>query len=531
MELLRSVQWGESAVALHSLNLAEMEYKRWGEIDFVLVGRPGILVIEVTGGDVSCHGGIWRYEDGRGRVVKRHESPLAQCKDAYFSLMEKYLKMRFGHVFDDIVTGFCVILAGAPRKLLQPLLGGPDFPTRLVGSQRDVSDKGQFQAFLSSSLSHWRDLGGRRRGYLTDERVKQIVSYLRPEFERIQPLSLTLRTVRDEQVELTQDQYNCLDHWEGAERILVSGPAGCGKTFVAAEMARRAATNGSHIAFVTGTDALARELARESIPQGITLASYSTLSALERDAPFDMVIIDEGQLLLGASQLALLDRVLDGGLAAGCWAWFGDPTFQGDRSAESTRCLTQLRSLASVTPRLEQNCRNTPQVVAAVELCSGAPIGHARVKGSGPPVEYLEAPIPEAAPRAAALHLKGWLDEGVGLSEMVLLLAAGDVERFATEVGQTLSLPVLPWHQLRQHPMRALAWSTVEEFRGLEAPFVLLSSLESELADMELQRLLYAGMSRANLALAVAASHGTMERLRAFNTAAMRTAKSGIHGE
>ncbi len=42
--------------AFHSLNLTRHAYKRFGEIDFVIVGGPGVLVLEVKGGGISCHG-------------------------------------------------------------------------------------------------------------------------------------------------------------------------------------------------------------------------------------------------------------------------------------------------------------------------------------------------------------------------------------------------------------------------------------------------------------------------------------------
>ena len=36
--------------AFHSLNITRHAYKRFGEIDFVIVGGPGVLVLEVKGG-------------------------------------------------------------------------------------------------------------------------------------------------------------------------------------------------------------------------------------------------------------------------------------------------------------------------------------------------------------------------------------------------------------------------------------------------------------------------------------------------
>ena len=42
--------------ALHSLNLPQHEYKRFGEIDFAVCGPDGLFVLEVKGGGISCHG-------------------------------------------------------------------------------------------------------------------------------------------------------------------------------------------------------------------------------------------------------------------------------------------------------------------------------------------------------------------------------------------------------------------------------------------------------------------------------------------
>jgi hypothetical protein len=41
--------------AFHSLNCSEHAYKRWSEIDFLIVGPPGLFVLEVKGGRVSVH--------------------------------------------------------------------------------------------------------------------------------------------------------------------------------------------------------------------------------------------------------------------------------------------------------------------------------------------------------------------------------------------------------------------------------------------------------------------------------------------
>ncbi len=43
----------ERAFAVHSVNLPEHEYKRWGEADFVVVSNAGVTLLEVKGGMVN----------------------------------------------------------------------------------------------------------------------------------------------------------------------------------------------------------------------------------------------------------------------------------------------------------------------------------------------------------------------------------------------------------------------------------------------------------------------------------------------
>ena len=43
----------------HSVNITEHQYKIWGEIDFLLISKNGIMVFEVKGGRVSRKNGIW----------------------------------------------------------------------------------------------------------------------------------------------------------------------------------------------------------------------------------------------------------------------------------------------------------------------------------------------------------------------------------------------------------------------------------------------------------------------------------------
>src|SRR4051794_16284277 len=65
--------------AFHSLNVSDHEYKRWGELDFVLLSPYGLFAIEVKGGGVSCHEGLWTYTDRNGLEHRSSEGPFRQA--------------------------------------------------------------------------------------------------------------------------------------------------------------------------------------------------------------------------------------------------------------------------------------------------------------------------------------------------------------------------------------------------------------------------------------------------------------------
>ena len=59
--------------AFHSLDVSEHEHKRWGELDFVLLSKEALLVIEVKGGGVSCR----RYNGDDRQGVRLFRSTRA----------------------------------------------------------------------------------------------------------------------------------------------------------------------------------------------------------------------------------------------------------------------------------------------------------------------------------------------------------------------------------------------------------------------------------------------------------------------
>ena len=71
---------------LHSLGMAHHARKRRGEIDFLLLTRKGIFVLEVKGGRIARHEGLWQFTDRYGKAHEKCESPFDQASSAMFAI-------------------------------------------------------------------------------------------------------------------------------------------------------------------------------------------------------------------------------------------------------------------------------------------------------------------------------------------------------------------------------------------------------------------------------------------------------------
>jgi hypothetical protein len=203
----------------------------------------------------------------------------------------------------------------------------------------------------------------------------------------------------------------------------------------------------------------------------------------------------------------VLSTLLLGGFEAGRWRWFSDPNNQvlGD-DAFVVGCHDWLARLA-VPARLSRNCRNTPQIISAVGVLTGANVGVAKMAGNGPDVTFLDGETPHERAASAAATIREWLrDPEIQPGEIALLSARPLEQSSVPLIAKLASIPFDRWEpgwdRQAAYPRR-LAAATIDEFRGLEAPFVVLCDLEAGLP--ELSKLCYIGLTRANFAVAIGA--------------------------
>jgi Nuclease-related domain len=225
-----------------------------GEADFV-VAHPerGLLVLEVKGGTIS-------YDAAKGRWATRGKAGDARIKDPFNQARQnshslKRLLERGKRIADN--RFFASYAVALPDTRMKTASLKPDAPRQIV---IDGDDLRSFEKRLLGVLAYWD--GKDKRAPLEAAGVDQIERALAKSFEVPAPLSIQLAEEERELLRLTEEQYDILDMLERHPRAAIGGCAGSGKTFLAAEKARRLADRGFRVLVVCFNRFLAEHLRR-----------------------------------------------------------------------------------------------------------------------------------------------------------------------------------------------------------------------------------------------------------------------------
>jgi hypothetical protein len=497
-ELLKSgVKLAGEGYCLHSLNISEHEYKLVGELDFVIVCPSGVFVLEVKGGGVSCRDGVWTFRDRKGREHRTSEGPFQQARSGMFSLRAR-LAEHFGEpLVKRLPFGYGVVFPDCEFDLASVEWSAP-----MVLDARDLRTPTGMTKGLTRLMEYWVA----KRDYWEpseSDQVGRITRFLRPDFDRVPSLRSRAEDIDRVLERLTDEQYAQLDVIEDNPRILCTGGAGTGKTFLACEIARRFSKLNQRVLITCRSGVLAAFIRSRVGTDGIEVQLLSSLPSAT--ALFDVLIADEAQDLMNFADLGRLDGLVKSGLGGGTWRLFYDPNKQiGLEGAYDPEAVELLRGYGAVSAALHRNCRNTTDIVLQTKLWSGSDPG-APHAGSGPPVEYRYFVDRAEQRRLVEAHLARLAGEGVGPGDVTLLTLG--------ELGSSVIRDLRGYREGRiteVSPEVAAAWprhemtaASVADFKGMENRFILLTDIYTQ-GDEDLTLLenrLYVGMTRARAGL------------------------------
>lgn len=519
-------------IVLHSLGLTIHRVKPWAEIDFVLIGPPGVICLEVKGGLVSRQDGIWyttpQHGHHAGRPRKLHESPFEQVGSASAQLF-RFIQQSCPRAAKAI-TGYAV---AAPD--VEWTVKGPDIDLALVYDQRDLARP--FADFMDRVIKRWNERIirlGREPEPLNRHDKQAVLESIRGDFQLVPSLRASAETADRELVRLTEEQCDLFTRLSENPRVIARGGAGTGKTLIAVEEARRLAKQGRRVLYICFSRNLARYIAHvlTDVP-AITVRTlhslmYELVDIADRRSnlpdvdksdlfamflpelalevllessfmdPFEAVLVDEAQDLLRESYLDVIDALIERELKEGTWRCFIDAS-QNILGGIAPTALRRLRAAAPVDWPLTVNCRNTKPIALQVALLSGTPMTEV-LAPDGPAVELAWYASADDQRRAVSERLRRLRHEGFA-AQKITVLSRYRLERSVAGDGLGMALTDISRGGLDSSSSQ-VAFSTVSSFKGLEAEVVLLTDVD-DLSSADGLMSVYVGASRARVALYV----------------------------
>ncbi len=495
-------------LACHSLQPTRHPDKRFPEIDFVICGPEGLYVLEIKGGPVSFDGNVWSYRNRYGREDKSWEGPFRQAKSALQGLVEDLQRADLPEgLLDRLVTGYGVIFPDCEWTA-----EGAEWDPEMFADQRRSRD---LEGWLRALFSYWAEQRhGKNFAPPDEEALRALQSYLRPMvdapaseedfalFERVEE-------ARAGATRLTEDQMRMADVAEANSRVLCSGGAGTGKTFLAERLARRWAEAGQEVALVCRSPWLRHFLASRLSAPGLHVSRIDGVrldcrrAGLER---FDALIVDEGQDLFEMRCLDTLDGVLAGGLDAGRWCWFHDLNNQSLTHPFEPDAKAYLESLDPVRMPLRINCRNTRAILEWIQDALGADLG-VRGTGAGPAVRCQTATSRRDSAERVAREIGELVDTGGLAPGSVTLLSPLELDHSSlAEMPADIACPIqrLDEYSMRRMPRDTVGFARIDEFKGLENEAVIVVDLPAPTREEDANLTAhYVAMSRARSVLSL----------------------------
>lgn len=501
-------------IVLHSLDIATHSRNVAGEADFVIiVPSKGVLCLEVKGASfIRRSEGLWFYgndpsPDARG--------PFKQASQAMHSLRAKLIERRpdLSNVlfWSAVIFPFIEFHIASDEWHPWQVISCPSFRRESISNLvLQVLDNAR--NFMARHQATWFYIEAKEP---YPEQCLVISNVLRPDFEVFESGISRTTSLQQELIKYTTEQLEALDAMDGNQRVIFEGPAGTGKTLLAIEAARRGFANGERIllvcfnrflgqwieeqtnqwkpSVVTGT--LHKQMMDiagiESVPHANDIGFWSTQLprlALQRMSEkgltgleFDELVIDEGQDILSDPYLDFLDAILKGGLCAGKWRLFGDLEKQAIYGTETETPKEVLKRRCENAPiySLRINCRNTPRVAEWAHLLGGLTPPYRKVlrpdDGINPEIKFYSDK--SNGQEILQQTLTQLMNEGYSETDVVILSPKND------ETCLAASLVFEPWKSevkpFGEKGQGGICYSSVHAFKGLEAPCIVLTDVET----------------------------------------------------
>lgn len=478
-----------------------------GEIDFVIAHpEHGILCLEVKGGGIECRHGAWYGKhDGEWERIR---DPFAQAVDHTYDLRRKLggMPAKGG---GELLIGHAVAL---PEITTHGLVLAPDAPPELIIDRNDMST---IDEAVERCLAYHRPAGGDPGGPGAGG-IKKLREMLAPCVRIEVPMAERFLEEEEHLVTLTHDQARLLHMFGREKRMVVTGPAGSGKTMLAVERAKSLAADGKDVIFVCFNKRLRDHLRKAEKDSGIKFNTfhglcvalakraeiplsvddggdydaaywneelpYALVEAIEELGPqYDALFVDEAQDLRNDWLDALIGTLRDPDDAL-VWLFMDDNQRVYENRLEVP---DEFRPFDLVV-----NCRNTQAIHREVMKKYG---GEVKPEAIGPEGRDVELILADDQPATVEETVKRLCEQEEVLPQDIVVLSSHNIDKSAVaQAGCGRYTYVDEPRPLGDY----IRFGSIRGFKGLESPVVILCELE-DIDGETIDQQLYVGFSRA----------------------------------
>ncbi|GGN34634.1 hypothetical protein FHR83_005965 [Actinoplanes campanulatus] len=472
--LLREVTSDPDAVAFHSVKLRSHAYKQQAEADFVVLWKKVLIVVEVKGGGVRKHDGVWYSIDRRNDWHKLTGSPMEQAKSAMYALRDILREEGIGWYAHEAVV-------------MTPDIETPPHsvewqPTRWLA--KDDMTVTRLTDVLDAIAATARSAPAAQRL----ARVEDLRTRLFGEFTRMPVIDAQRGAVIEEQNRATAGQARVLASLARNPRVMVLGGAGTGKSLVLVEAAKQEADQGRKVLITFHSPELLRFFSPHVVGRDIDVLPIDRLGG---DRVYDAVFVDEAQDLMTAEMMDRLDTVTVGGRERGRWRMFLDSNNQAHIDGGYDDDVFEIVASEGVSVDLDLNVRNTRAIVHMVQEYLGADVGDPGIV-HGEKVRWHtydgDSGVAEAEVVAGRL-----VADGIRREDIWIIRAGSTASPTVTSGGFTLTSPRFA--------------------KGLEAEGIIVCDLPASF-DSAGMAAFYVAVTRARVSLDIVVSKDDRRRLQ-----------------
>ena len=506
--------------AYYSLLQKNHRHKLIGEVDFLYVCERGFLCVEVKGGqDIFCKEKQW-FAQNRNGDINEIKNPFIQAKDCMYALKNYFIE-TYGRNTEqaNYLIGYAVIF---PECIFTGI--GNDLVTQVMFDARyNIED---FNGYLKKVFDYWETQEIDKHNFypklLTAFQLNQANDLLRGDFCVVPSLSLELQHIEQRMIRLTEEQFDALDITDYNKRVIIQGAAGTGKSLLALEKVRKCAAKEQKVLYLCFNRNMAKYaflslkscnmdyvtvLTYHALLQAVTKIDLHNKSLYEASkvfledsfevAPYDYLVIDEGQDLINTSVFDVLNYFLFSGFKKGSWSIFLDQNQSIFTNLDEYNFAFEylIESTSPTSYKLNRNCRNTEQIARKTTVLSLIP-----------PVKYSSISGPKVITRACSdrneiiknlrKELQSLFSGGISSTDVVILSPKRLFNSILSTTDSICNLKIIERNSIDEFGKRCLNYFTVQSFKGLESKIVFYIDIDG-FRNENCRKINYVALSRA----------------------------------